>query len=127
MKTSSAADARQPLDRPTAWAFTVTNLATLPGLGSIAAGRRVGWPQAMLALAGFGLTLWGLVRTVLEWVAAGELPVGITKPLLISLAGLAGFAAAWLWALATSLSLLREARENERTANSTRPDATLGA
>jgi hypothetical protein len=126
MKIFSADAAPPPLDRPTAWAFTITNLVTLPGLGSLAAGRRVGWAQATLALTGFGLTMWWLVRTVLEWFASGELPVGVTSTLLLGLAGVACFGVAWLWALLTSLLLLREARENERIAASAKGGTSTG-
>jgi hypothetical protein len=89
---------------------------TLPGLGSITGGRSVGYAQAGLALIGFGLSLYWLVKTMLAWLAQGELPAEINRTLLIGLAGIVIYAGAWLWALATSLGLLRQAKANEQAA-----------
>jgi len=80
-------------DRATAWACLLTNALTLPGLGSIAGGRSVGYPQGGLALLGFALSLYWLVKTLLVWMAAGELPVEINRTLLIGLGGIAIYAA----------------------------------
>lgn len=106
-------------DRATAWACLLTNALTLPGLGSITGGRRVGYAQSALALVGFALSLYWLVRTVMAWMAEGQLPAEINSTLLIGLAGIAVYATAWLWALGTSLDLLRaakaKAREERRT------------
>ena len=44
------------MDEARAWTSLMTNLLVLPGLGSLLAGRRAGWPQAALALAGFALS-----------------------------------------------------------------------
>lgn len=127
MKTSSAGAPPKLLDRPTAWACTVTNLVTLPGLGSLAARRKVGYAQAGLALTGFGLTTWWLVRTLLDWFASGELKAEFNATLLIGLAGVLVFGVAWLWALATSLQLHREARQNERAAQSSKSEPAAAA
>lgn len=116
MKPSSAS-ARAPepaalprvVDRPTAWAYLVTNVATLPGLGTIAAGQRKGYVQAAIALAGFVTTFLGLIDIIRDWMAQGELPLGFSRGLLIGLAGVFVFGFAWLWALFTSLGLLRRA------------------
>ena len=92
----------------------LNQLAT-PGLGSLLAGRRVaGTGQLLLALAGFVLVIawFGL----LAFQIYGQLMEG-TEPKPVGWLGLAGagtFAAAWLWSLVTSLSILREARANER-------------
>lgn len=112
MKTSSAPGTRKTVDRPTAWACTLTNLTTVPGLGTLAAGRKIGYAQAALALLGFGIsTLW-LVLTVREWMAKGELPVGFTPTLWLGLGGVSAFIVAWVWALITSVDLQREAGRN---------------
>lgn len=116
MTNSSASGGRPPLDRPTAWAYTLTNLLTLPGLGSLAGGRKVGYAQAALALAGFALTLWWLAKTVLEWFARGELPAELNLTLLWGLIGAALYGLAWLWSLGTSVQFHREAKANERRA-----------
>ncbi len=112
MKTSSEPGAHPVPDRTTAWACTLTNALTLPGLGSITAGRRVGYAQGVLALVGFGLSLYWLGKTVLTWMAEGELPAEVNGTLLVGLAGICLYIAAWLWAFATSLSLLAEARSH---------------
>ncbi len=123
MKIFSAAAKRPPLSRQTAWGYFTTNLA-LPGFGSIMAGRRSGYPQAALMLAGLVATLvfglrfmhWALVNwnqlhapeaDPLETLAA--MWRAVRWPLL----GLGIFFAAWLWALATSCALLRAAKAAE--------------
>lgn len=116
MKTSPEQSGPMVVDRATAWACLLTNALTLPGLGSITGGRSVGYLQAGLALIGFGLSLYWLVKTLLVWLAQGELPAEINQTLLIGLAGIVIYAGAWLWALATSLGLLRQAKANQRSA-----------
>jgi hypothetical protein len=113
MKTCSVSGRGRQVDRATAWACLWTNVLTLPGLGSLAAERAIGYAQAGTALSGFGLTLYGLFRIVRAWLDLGELPVGFTSALWISLAGVGLFAAAWLWALSTSLAVLRHTRPRE--------------
>lgn len=114
MKTSSAPDAP---DRSSAWAWTLTNLLVLPGLGSLAAGRKVGWAQVGVALAGLGLVGYGLVRLIRDWLAAGLAPVFEFTPALgCLLAGLGVSAVAWFWALATSIQVHRALRARERAA-----------
>jgi hypothetical protein len=82
----------------------------LPGAGSLMCGRRVGWLQAALALAGFVLTMAWLVSLVLAWVRAGEISLDVGLDLRVGLAGIAVFGAAWLWSLASSLDAIRRAR-----------------
>ena len=109
MKNSSAAAPRPRIDRPTAWACTLTNAVTLPGLGTIAGGSKLGYVQAALALVGFVLSALGLVAHVRVWIDRGELPQEFTGGLVLALAGLALFATAWLWALGSSIRLHRQA------------------
>lgn len=116
MKTCSVTDDTRPPDRHAAWACTLANLLALPGLGSLSVGRRVGWPQAALALLGFGLTVGGLLRTLLDWVSNPDLVIEPTPALFAGLAGLTLSAAAWFWALATSIQVHRQARRHEHTA-----------
>ena len=116
MKISSEPNGPVPLDRGTAWACLLTNALTLPGLGSLTGGRSVGYAQGTLALIGFGLSLYWLIKTLLVWMAEGQLPVEINRSLLVGLAGIAVYGSAWLWALGTSLGLLREAKANEQAA-----------
>ncbi len=114
MKISSAPAAP---DRSSVWAWTLTNLLVLPGLGSLAAGRKVGWAQMGLALTGLGLMVYGLARLIRDWLAAGLEPVFEFTPALSGLlAGLGVSAVAWFWALGTSLQVHRALRARERAA-----------
>ncbi|MBK9139340.1 MAG: hypothetical protein IPM17_11355 [Verrucomicrobia bacterium] len=113
------------MDRATAWSCAVANLAALPGLGSIAAGRRIGYAQAALALAGFGLSLLWLLLFIRDWRVEGELPLGWRPALGVGLAGIGLFGTAWLWALRTSRSLLRESGQNGTPSPAAPPPPSL--
>ena len=120
MRVSLALGERRPLDRATAWGCLTSNLG-MPGSGTLVAGRRSGYVQGLLALAGVGLTtVFGLrfiawylanfARLREEWIdpfaAAGEVWMAVRWALL----GMALFAVGWLWALGSSLLIVREAR-----------------
>lgn len=109
MKTFSVRAPDKPLDKPTAWACTVTNLLVLPGLGSLAAGRKIGYTQAALALTGFAGTIVWVIAFVAEWLRRGEMPAEIGLLFWSGLGAIALFGGAWLWALKTSVDLHREA------------------
>lgn len=98
---SSAGAVRKPIDKPTAWAATVSNLAVLPGLGSLALGWKVGYAQAALGVCGFVLSLTSVVLYSRLWMELGELPEAVAWQLLLGLAGIAVFGMGWLWALAS--------------------------
>ena len=106
-------------DRQTAWGCCTANLA-LPGSGSVAGGRRVGYFQMTLALVGLGMSLFSGMRFI-GW-AVSHLPRfydPATDPVVAlqdlwraarwPLLGMGVFAVAWLWALMTSLGLLHRA------------------
>lgn len=97
------------IDTPTAWACTTANALALPGLGTIAAGRRIGYAQAALALVGLILSVVGLVAHLERWYRDGELPQEVTPALWLALAGVGAFALAWFWALTSSIRLHRKA------------------
>lgn len=103
--------ARRPLDRSTARNSVLINQLATPGLGSLLAGRWLaGIGQLLLALAGFVM--------VVGWFALAMIQLyrqinGDPAPKPVGWLGETGgftFAAAWLWALITSLSLLRETK-----------------
>lgn len=102
---------RRRNDRATAWGCVVTNLLTLPGLGSLAAGRKVGYFQIALAGVGFAGTVLSLGLVFWDWVRTGHRPQEVTPSLKGGLVAIGLFAVAWLWALATSVTILREARK----------------
>ena len=93
----------------------VNQLAT-PGLGSLL-GRRwiAGSAQLVLAVLGFALFLVWFGRTIHDYYQLmsdqGEMPESHWRWALM---GVLFMGAAWSWAWVTSLSLLREARENAR-------------
>jgi len=78
------------------------------------AGRRMaGFGQLLVAVAGFVMLMGWFVLLALQ--IYNEL-INDAQPKSVAWLGEAGavtFAAAWLWALVTSLSVLREARANE--------------
>jgi hypothetical protein len=107
----------------------------MPGSGSITGGRRVGYLQMMLAVVGFGVSLWsGTGFMVWSFKNLSRFQDPATDPLMAlqelwraarwPLAGLGLFAVAWLWALVTSLSLMHQARA-VRPVVSSRPPPRL--
>jgi len=126
MKISLALGNRDALTPQTARGCAGTNLA-LPGFGSLMAGRAVGYPQAVLTLVAFVLTLlfgvkfivWGLKNwSALQDPLADpvETWLALWRGARWALLGIAMFAANWLWALATNIKILRAAASNERAA-----------
>ncbi|HTY88211.1 MAG TPA: hypothetical protein VMB80_12155 [Candidatus Acidoferrum sp.] len=108
------------VDRQTAWGYCTANLA-LPGSGSAAGGRKIGYAQMTLAFLGLGVSLvsgvrfivWGL-KNLPHFYDASADPLDALQELWRAarwpLAGLGLFALAWLWALVTSLSLFHQAK-----------------
>jgi len=109
-------------DAATAQGCFATNLV-MPGLGSLAGGRKVGIAQLALCGAGFTLTLATGVRFIF-WALAHwsefQNPDTNTDPMQPlrdlwqharwPVVGMLLFALAWFWALFTSRSLLAEAK-----------------
>ncbi len=123
MKTPPSRPPPPLMDRARAKACLVANLS-LPGVGSLHVGRRVGWAQVVLASCGFVLSLVFGVWFMAEWLRSGELPMmtilnrgelppGFLKFLLIGLAGLIVFGVALGWAFITSLLVYQEAKQHE--------------
>ncbi len=119
MKISLALGPRQPLSRQTAWGCFTSNLA-LPGSGSLLAGRVSGYAQLALAVAGLVLSLILGARFVVwclgNWSRLHDPnadPVTTLEAMWLALRwpllGFAAFALAWLWALATSVRIVRAA------------------
>jgi hypothetical protein len=99
-------------DEARAWAAFVTNVLVLPGLGSLLVGRREGWLQVVLALVGTTFTLVWLFAFVRLWLDQGYLPLEDAPGLGSAVAGLALFGLSWLWALISSVAVLRRARRS---------------
>ncbi len=102
---------RRPVSRVDARKGFLFNQLATPGLGSLMAGRYVaGSGQLLLALAGFVLVTGWFVMNLISLYEQIE---GNPQPQSYAWLGEWGaliFAAAWLWALVTSFSLLRQAR-----------------
>ena len=103
-----------PLSRSAARNAALLNQCATPGLGSLMAGRRLaGIGQLLLAIAGFVMVVGWFALLALQ--IYNEL-LNDAQPKSVAWLGEVGaaiFAAAWLWSLVTSLSVLREARAND--------------
>jgi len=104
------------LTRERAWACAAMNQLAFPGLGTIMAGRRIGYVQATIMVAGFCLFL-GFMLFYFAWFArfmsfgGGEQvdQYGYRSWLWMLFIGLGLSAFAWCWALVDSLSIVRQA------------------
>jgi hypothetical protein len=113
MKTFSAGKA---LDRTTARNCFLMNQFATPGLGSLMARRFIaGTGQLVLAVLGFVLIVAWFVTVMAGIYQQFNGDVQTSSAGWLGMAGAVVFAASWLWSLVTSLSLLRQARENEQT------------
>jgi hypothetical protein len=123
MKFSLTLGQRRPLDRQTAWGCLTANLVGVPGLGSLAAGRRSGYGQMLLSVGGLAISGAFGVRFILWFISnssqanqgddAGlEQLGGIWLHLRWALLGIVIFVCGWLWALSSSLSILAEAKSS---------------
>ncbi len=107
-KTPSRAAARN--------AALVNQLAT-PGLGSLMAGRWVaGLGQLAVAVAGFVMVVVWFFEIMIQYY--GQVTGDVTaRPVgWIGEIGAILFVASWFWALVTSISLLRLAKDDEPAA-----------
>jgi hypothetical protein len=103
-----------------AWLSGLINLLALPGGGTILAGRREGWVQMGLALVGFVLTCVWATHAIGTWIRTGDFPCALDGYLLTAAVGAMLFLIAWLWALASSISIMRQKPTSPRPA--TRPN-----
>jgi hypothetical protein len=122
MKISLALGERRPLSRQTAWGCLTSNIA-LPGSGSLMAGRKSGYPQALLGIGGMVLSLIFGVRALLwmlanwsrmhdpaidQFAVMGEM----WSVLRWALLGIGIFGLGWLWALASSYGIVCSAKND---------------
>ena len=114
-KTSFPRQPRKPLSRVSARNYALLNQLATPGLGSLMAGRIIaGIGQLLLAVTGFVMVIAWFVKVMIQFYSL--MSGGDPNPRSVAwlaLAGFGAFALAWLWALVTSLSLLRDASRNE--------------
>src|SRR5436190_7235362 len=113
-KTSFPRPAQKPLSRTKARNAALVNQLATPGLGSLLARRWIaGIGQLILAVAGFALFVAWFVEMLIQFYGMINSDAPPRSVGWLGEAGALTFIAAWLWALITSLSLLREARRNE--------------
>ena len=105
-----------PATRQEAWACLMANLA-LPGAGSLAAGRTVGYYQLAVGVVGLILTVVAVVHSAQwllgNWTAINQPnadPIEALSNLWIEirwpLAGLAIFAVSLFWSIITGMQVL---------------------
>src|SRR5580765_2368183 len=109
MKISLALGPRGPLSRQTAWGCFTTNLS-MPGFGSLVAGRVSGYPQAACTMIGFVISVFGAGRAF-TWFTAnlsrmqeqqGDMFANLAQTWMAvrwAVLGMAIFGFGWLWAL----------------------------
>ena|SRR6185503_7447530 len=124
MRIFSSPSLDRPLDRRRAWVCVAINQFAFPGLGTIMAGRRVGFPQAAVMVLGFSLAtafmLWFIfcaLRLMLsvDW-SEDQFHAAYYPFKWAGKTGLALCIAAWCWALTSSIAILRETKGNARLA-----------
>ena len=94
------------------------NLFATPGLGSMMAGRRLaGLGQLLLALLGFALILVWFVKIMVPYYGQmfGDHPAPPVN-WKIGIYGAIIFVVSWVWSLFTSISLIRAASHEKRSA-----------
>lgn len=124
MKGSLKLRPQRVLSRKEAWACFTANLA-LPGSGSLAAGRAVGYWQFAAAFASFALSVVAAIPMI-QWALSGGLtasqspmsdPMQNLSDLWIHmrwpLAGMTLFAGSIIWATMTSLDVLANAPKED--------------
>jgi hypothetical protein len=123
MRIFSAPALDKPLDRRRAWVCVAVNQLAFPGLGTIMAGRRTGFPQAAMMLLGFfiamGFMLW-FIFCALRGLSVGwsedQFHAAYRPYLWAGETGLALCLAAWGWALVSSVGILRETKGHAKLA-----------
>ena len=109
---------RKPVDRATARNAVFINLFITPGLGSLMGRRFVeGVGQLLIAIAGFTLFVLWFVNVMTQYYGLINGQETEFRPRAwLGISGAITFAAAWLWALATSISLVQKARRDDLAA-----------
>jgi hypothetical protein len=97
-----------------AWACLVANLFGIPGMGTVMAQRWEGVPQLALAIVGGILLTWWLVAFALAFLRTMTIPAPGGPDLRLGLWGVGLFGVAWVWALASSVAVLRVAKGEAR-------------
>jgi protein-S-isoprenylcysteine O-methyltransferase Ste14 len=84
-------------------------------MGSLMGGRILeGLGQIVVAVAGFALVMTWFVSVMIQYYGMiNDQETSFQPRAWLGIAGIITFGVAWLWALATSMNLVREARRKE--------------
>ncbi len=122
MKPSSPQPDRKPVSRAAARNAALINQLATPGLGSLMAGRWVaGIGQLAMAVAGFVMVVVWFFEVMIQYY--GQISGNVQSHSVgwIGATGSILFVASWLWSLATSVSLLLQAKTGEANMPKTVP------
>jgi hypothetical protein len=105
--------------------WALINQLAFPGLGTIMAGRKIGYAQAVLMVAGFLMSVGFAGWVILCGVRYLQHPEWSEAYYRAQYQGYAGWlrwglalcALAWLWALASSVAMVRSASDFNRDKN----------
>jgi len=118
MRASFRRRTTKPLSPSQARNSALINQLATPGLGSLLARRYVaGSGQLLLALAGFAMVTGWFGALILKMYNEIQGNPPSKSVAWLGEVGALAFGLAWLWALFTSLSLIREARGDEKESN----------
>ena len=109
------APSKVPLNRDRAWACVTLNFS-LAGWGTLKAGRIFsGYAQLVTAFTGFFLGLTWILKWIYRVFQAqiGD-PISPQPASWLWIAGVTAFAISYVWTICTCVSLMREAKANER-------------
>ena len=114
MRSSLAGPPPKLLTPSRAWTLLLLNLLVLPGLGSLLGRHRLsGLAQIVLTVAGFVMSVLWFVAFLTACLRDGQLPADGGAYARCGVTGLVLFLGGWLWSLASSVQILRQARSNQ--------------
>ncbi len=94
-------------------------MVSVPGIGTVMAGQRIGWIQAAISVTGFILSSWWGTTFAVAWIRTREFPVDGGPHLRTGFVGVILFVVAWLWAFVSGLAILRAAHGSKPPARPT--------
>src|SRR5213594_1373324 len=105
------------VSRQRAWVCAAMNQLAFPGLGTIMAGRRIGYVQATIMVTGFclfvGFMLWYFAafgRFITSGGDEEQFKATFRSTVWMLCSGLGLCAFAWGWSLVSSISILRKSQ-----------------
>lgn len=108
------------ITRGRAWTCFVVNQLVCPGIGTIIAGKRIGFVQAVVMIAGFCMALtYGLMyinaayKFTLDASATETQWKAMQPPVWMGLTGFAFCGIAWFWSLCSSIRTFHESRRRQ--------------